>query len=112
MNIEVLKYIIDYENSRLNDLVSESSTSMDAAIGVAKILLANNGDTSVLKGKQTYVFERCIDPLFHISCEGIYGEGTCTGDGMVDEESLLLCYQEDMFLCQHCRFDKDKIESD
>lgn len=112
MNIEVLQYVIDNESGRLFDTVSESGATMDAAIGVAKLLLANNGDTSILKGKQIYVYEKCIEPLFHISCEGIYGEGTCTGDGMVHEDSLLLCYQEDSFLCQHCRFDRDRIESE
>ncbi len=112
MNIEVLQYVIDNENTRLSDAVSESGTTMEAAIDVAKVLLANNGDASVLKEKQNYVNEKCIEPLFKIPCEGIYGEGTCTGDGMVDEESLLLCYQEDRFLCQHCRYDAERIESE
>jgi len=112
MNLDVLKYVIDNEHEHLEELVVESNTSLGAAVGVGKILLANNGDTSVLKGNQVYVYEKCIEPLFKVACHGIYGEETCAGNGFVDDESLLMSYQEDEFLCQHCRFDSERIASE
>jgi hypothetical protein len=112
MDLDILQFVIDNEHEHLVDAVSSSGSSMEAAIGVAKLLLANNGDRSVLKGKQVYVYKKCIEPIFHVACEGIYGDDTCTGDGMMDEESLLMSYQEDRFLCQHCRFDAERIASE
>jgi hypothetical protein len=109
MNMEVLQYVIDNEHEHLIDAVEESGTTIEAAVGVGKLLLANNGDLNVLKGKQKYVYEKCIDPVFTVACDGIFGDDTCTGNGWVDEESLFLSYQEDNFLCQHCRFDIGRI---
>ncbi len=109
MDLEVLQYVIENEHENLVAAVDNSGSSLNAAIGVAKLLIANKGDTSVLKGKQIYVFEKCIKPIFEIACNGIYGDDTCTGNGFIDEESLLISYQEDEFLCQHCRFDSERI---
>jgi hypothetical protein len=112
MDLEILKEATENNNEHFLDIVKLSKTSQDAAEGVAKLLLANDGDQNVLKGKQQYVYESCIAPLFNVDCEGIFGEGTCTGDEKVDEPSLLLSYQEGNFLCQHCRYDAQKIADD
>jgi len=112
MDLEVLQFVVDTEHEHLKDAVSGTGSSLEAALGVAQFLLANKGDTSLLKGKQNYVYEKCIEPIFHVACDGIYGDDTCTGSGEVDEESLLTSYQEDEFLCQHCRYDADRIASE
>ncbi len=108
MNLDVLQFVIDEEHWIFTDAVIASQSNLGMAIGVAKILLAHGGDTSVLKGKQNYVYKTCIEPIFTVACQGIYGEDTCTGNGWVDDESLFLSYQEDHFLCQHCRYDAAK----
>jgi hypothetical protein len=112
MNIKVLQYVIDYEHEHLLDAVAGSRTSLEVATGVAKLLIANNGDPTVLKGKQLDVYEECIKPVFIVACSGINGDDTCSGTGWVDGESLLISYQEDEFLCQHCRFDAQRIASE
>lgn len=112
MDLEVLQFVIDTEHEHLIEAVSGTGSSLEATHGIAQLLLANNGDTSILKGKQNYVYEKCIEPIFHVACDGIYGDDTCTGNGVLDEESLLMSYQEDEFLCQHCRFDADRIAAE
>jgi len=112
MNLVVLNYVIENKHERLADSVTQANTSFDAAVGVGKLLLAHNGDPSVLMGNQVYIYEKCILPLFKVACHGVFGEETCTGNGFVDDESLLLSYQEDEFLCQHCRFDSERIASE
>jgi len=109
MDLEILKYAIDNEHPILLDAVAHSKSSLDAAIGVARILIAKKGDISQLKGKQIYVYEHCIKPIFSVSCEGVFGEDTCTGNGFVDEESLMGCYIEDEFKCQFCQHDSSRM---
>ncbi|MBI9092452.1 MAG: hypothetical protein JEZ12_24815 [Desulfobacterium sp.] len=112
MDLDVLQYVIDNEHEHLIEAVESSGSKMETAVGVGKLLLANNGDLNVLKGRQNYVYKTCIEPVFTVGCDGIYGDDTCTGNGWVDEESLFLSYQEEEFLCQHCRFDADRIAAE
>ena len=43
-----------------------------------------------------------------VQCEGVFGKDTCKGNGFIDDESLLIPYMDDEFLCQLCRHDRDK----
>lgn len=114
MNLDVLRHVIETKHEHLKEAVQNSETSLEAAIGVARLLIANNGDLSVLKGRQSYVYETCIKPLFIVPCDGVIGPvedgSTCNGDGFVDEESLLGCYIEDDFRCQICQFDFQRMQ--
>ena len=113
MDLNVLKFVIDNEHEHLIEAVEDSGSTLDAAIGVAKFLIANNGNLSLLKGKQNYVYEKCLEPIFRIPCEGLIGDvddgGSCNGDGFVDEESLMGCYIEDDFRCKFCRSDAERM---
>jgi hypothetical protein len=40
------------------------------------------------------------------------GHDTCVHGGIIDDESLLLCYQEDEFMCQNCRFDSERMAAE
>lgn len=101
INIEVLKYLIKSER-----LEKDSS-----AQGIARQIIADKG-LEKLSEKQMYVFNNEIFPLLKPECEGVYGDGpnSCSGDGFVDNESLLLSYLdiEDHMLCQFCRYDKHR----
>ncbi|SHI04601.1 hypothetical protein SAMN02745124_03451 [Desulfofustis glycolicus DSM 9705] len=112
MNLEILRIAIENEHWLLKSAVSESSTTMEAAIGVGRLLLSNGGDTSVLSSRQTYVYESCIKPLYDVDCQGVFGPDTCTGSGKVDEETLPTAWEEDDFRCQHCRHDRNRIDSE
>ncbi|MBB1268948.1 hypothetical protein [Shewanella sp. SR44-3] len=112
MDLEILEFVIQNEHRHLAEAVAQSRSNLDAAIGVAKFLLGHGGDISQLKGGQIYVYEHCIKPIFSVPCEGVFGEDTCTGNGFVDEESLMGCYIEDDFQCQFCQHDASRMTRD
>ncbi|MGQ3887967.1 hypothetical protein ACQUW5_02905 [Legionella sp. CNM-1927-20] len=100
--IELLEYFIKIEHF----------TDHDAAEGITKQLISEKS-TNNLSDKQIKVFEDKIEPLFYPACEGVMGwedHDTCNGTGEVDEESLLISYEEDSMLCQFCRFDREKMK--
>lgn len=110
MNYEVLQHIVRNEPGRIEALADANSLDASASAGVAEFLAGNDGDVSLLSSKQKYHYDNAIEPLVeNVSCDGVFGGDTCTGNGIIDDESLLSCYLEDNFLCQHCRFDSDRI---
>lgn len=112
MNLEVLKHIVRNEPERIESLANDNDLDPSASVGVAEFLVGNNGDVSLLSPKQQYHYDNVIEPLTeNVPCDGVFGDGTCTGNGVVDDESLLGCYLEDNFLCQLCRFDSARIQA-
>ncbi|MFJ5538987.1 hypothetical protein [Vreelandella titanicae] len=113
MNLEVLQHIVRNEPERIEALANESGLDASASIGVAEFLAGNDGDVSLLSSKQQYHYDNAIEPLAqNVPCDGVFADDTCTGDGVIDDELLLGCYLEDNFLCQHCRFDSDRIQGE
>ncbi|HHO3538561.1 TPA: hypothetical protein ACRRGA_000214 [Klebsiella pneumoniae] len=109
MNIEVLQYLERDGREHVEDLVSRTKYDSEATFAVMRILIAEDGNEEVLSDKQKYHLQTFIEPLiYRVPCSGIYGEDSCTGDGFVDDESLLISYQEDDFKCQHCRYDSER----
>jgi hypothetical protein len=114
MNLDVLSHIVDNDPERIEDLAQEAKQDPKAAIGIAAKVLGEKTDSD-LSEKQKFVFDRCIRPLIEaVPCDGVFGmdeEGhdTCPHGGIIDDESLLLCYQEDEFMCQNCRYDSERI---
>ncbi len=114
MNIEVLSHIVNNSVELIERLADENGLDCSASVGVAKLLIGNNGNISELSPRQKHHYEKCIQPLIEdVPCEGVIGpveEGsTCSGNGYIDDESLLGCYLEDDFKCQLCRYDSEKI---
>tara|TARA_Y100001937_G_C7012628_1_gene281663 strand:+ start:442 stop:798 length:357 start_codon:yes stop_codon:yes gene_type:complete len=113
MNLEVLQHIVENEPGMIEALAKENGLDPSASIGVAEFLIGNDGDISLLSAKQRYHYDNDIEPLVdNVPCDGVFGEGTCTGNGVVDDESLLGCYLEDNFLCQHCQYDSNRIAAE
>jgi hypothetical protein len=113
MNISVLEYIVNHKIELIQENAVESKSDPLATVGVAKYLLGNKGDVSNLSSAQNYHYEKFILPLIkNVACEGVLGDGTCKSDGFIDDESLVGCYIEDEFLCQHCRFDLARISAE
>lgn len=109
MNIEVLQYLESDGREHVEELVSKTKYDSDATFAVIRILIAEEGNEEALTDRQKFHLKTFIEPLIYgVRCSGIYGEDTCTGDGYVDDESLLLSYQEDDFKCQLCRFDAER----
>lgn len=108
MNIEVLRYLESDGREHVEDLVAPTKYDSDATFAVIKILIANDGNEDALSDKQKFHLKTFVEPLIYgVRCSGIYGGDTCTGDGFVDDESLLMSYQEDDFKCQLCRYDAE-----
>ncbi len=106
MNLEVLQHLVSNERERIEDLAHENNVNATVLVGVAKFLVGNDGDVTLLSPRQKLYYEKAIEPLIeNVPCHGIFGDNTCTGDGIIDDESLLDCYLERKFLCQHCRFE-------
>jgi hypothetical protein len=113
MNLELLGYLLNDGVHHIEELVNITKYDLTPATGVGAILLANEGDIEKLSPKQKFYYEKFIKPLIeNVPCEGIYGPGTCTGTDFVDDESLLISYQEENFLCQHCRYDQGQHEAE
>jgi hypothetical protein len=115
MNLDVLNHIIKNEPERIEGLAAETGQDAQAGLGIAAQVLSKKGDVSTLSQKQKFVFDKCVRPLIEaVPCEGVIGynddgEDTCSHGGVIDDESLLRCYQEDEFMCQNCRYDAEKM---
>ena len=117
MDLEVLNLLLD-NPSYIEDRANDADVDSDASIGIIKKLIGRKGDYSSFGYKEMYHFNNVIKPLIEqVHCEGVIGMieddngdwvSSCSGDGFIDEESLLMSYQEEDFKCQICRFDADK----
>ena len=99
-------------------MAEEAGQGQQASFGIAKKVLSEKGDIKNLSPKQKFIFDKCVRPLIEaVPCDGVMGMNddgldTCTHGGVIDDESLLLCYQEDEFMCQNCRYDFEKMQQD
>ncbi|MCG9640815.1 hypothetical protein L1D22_13050 [Vibrio sp. Isolate34] len=118
MDLEVLGFLLD-NGSIIEESAENVSLDESTSIGIGHKLIANGGDLNELSSKQMYHYEQVLQPLLeNVSCDGVMGmmetdDGdwvdTCNGDGVVDDESLLISYQEDDFKCQICRYDAENM---
>ena len=119
MNLEVLGFLIDNE-SYIEDMAESAKVDSSASLGIAKSLLANDGDVSLLSAKQIYHYDEVIKPLLeNVQCEGPIGMmddedgnwvSSCVNGGIVDDESLYQSYLEEDFKCQICRYDSERMK--
>jgi len=111
MHLQALKWIVDNKVELIEENVAGTKYDPLITVGIAKRLVANSGDLSSLSPSQKYHYEEFIKPLIElVPCEGVLGEDTCSGNGYIDDESLIGCYEDDEFLCQLCRYDSETIE--
>ncbi|MCL1122016.1 hypothetical protein N7V09_14215 [Shewanella seohaensis] len=118
MNLDVLGFLIENE-SYIEDMAESANIDSSISIGIAKLLYVNGGNLSILKGKQTYHYERVIRPLLeNVQCEGPIGMmddedgnwvSSCVNGGIIDDESLYQSYLEEDFKCQICRYDQERM---
>jgi hypothetical protein len=118
VNIPVLKYLVEVREDLIDERLAGTKYDSAATIGVAKLLIGNGGDTMALSPPQLFHYETFIKPLLFVECEGPVGyvddemkKSSCVHCTHIDDESLLLCYHEEDFVCQNCRYDRDKMAS-
>lgn len=120
MSLEVLGFIVDNCPEKIEKLAEENNVkNVDASLRLAELLVRGKIAFEDLTKPQEYHYENAMRPLIeNIPCNGVLGiiengDGeyveTCNGNGYVDEESLLISYQEDDFKCQICRFDNERM---
>ena len=117
MNLDVLKYLVKNAPERIEDLAEEMDLKPDAAMGISRQLIGDDGDISKLTQNQTLYFEKVIQPLIeNVRCYGMIGDfedgnSSCNGSDYIDDDELISCYEIDEFYCQHCRYAQEKMRS-
>ena len=107
--INVLKHIVDNDESFIIDLAEEQgiSNSLDS-VGIGRFIIADPKNFSQMSGSQKYHYDNAIKPLIvDVLCDGMIGQhedgsSSCIGNDFIDEETLLLAYQTDDMRCQQC----------
>jgi hypothetical protein len=117
MNLEVLKFLIENE-SYIEYMAKNAKVDSGASFGIAKLLVENDGDLGILKGKQIYHYENVLKPLLeNVQCEGPVGMindaddnrvSSCVNLDIIDDDSLYQSYLEEDFKCQICRYDSER----
>lgn len=57
MNLEVLEFLLENENY-IEEMANSVGVDSNASVGIARLLKENAGDLSILKGKQTFHYEK------------------------------------------------------
>lgn len=116
MPLEVLQFISENCPEKIEELAEARGVrNVDVSLRLARLLSQGELSIDELTEAQMYHYNQTMRPLIErVSCDGVLGMienengeyiDTCNGDGYIDEESLLISYQEDDFKCQICRFD-------
>ncbi|MCH1782892.1 MULTISPECIES: hypothetical protein [Psychrobacter] len=107
---KVLKYIVDNNEEYIVDSARNNGINKpDASVGVAKFLSADSGNFAKMSTSQKHHYDNAIKPLIiDVPCDGMINEdGSCIGNGSIDEDSLLGAYIGQDMRCQHCVSTKD-----
>lgn len=104
MNLRSLNFIVRNDESRIANLVV-GNYDVTTTLGIAKKLLSNGGNVHELTEKQRFHYESFIRPAI----EGEECQTEDCGQIIDDDDTLLLCLEEDQFMCQHCRYFQEKM---
>jgi hypothetical protein len=116
--VDALEFLLANDTSRLESAAERAGQDYAATVGIARKLIGEQGSTSGLSAAQAHVYQRAIRPLLvDVPCEGPLGyvageqnQSTCAAGGTIDSESLRTAYEMNDFVCQTCRFDRDKMD--
>lgn len=118
MNIAALRHIVENNPELIEENVAARGNPT-AAIGVAKLLVGNQGNVDALSENQRYHYESHIRPLIeNVPCDGVFGpededgNGGCIGSGRIDDEDLEGCYMLDEMFCQECQSVQTRMQDD
>lgn len=113
MNLDTLNYLVTQAPEQIILEAQGNLVCPDIALKIAGQLIRNTGNLESLNAQQKEVYEKGVRPLIEtVCCDGLYGDGSCVNDGLVDDSSLKTCYIEDQFLCTHCRTAQKKMKKE
>ena len=119
MNIPVLRYLVEEREDLIAERLVGTKYDIAATIGVAKALIGSAGDIGALSSPQKYHYDNFLKPLLFVVCVGPVGfvdddmeKSSRVHGGIVDDETLLLSYREEDFVCSNCRHDRDSMQSE
>ena len=77
----------------------------DTSIRVAKFLVAHPDNLTKMNDSQKFHYKTAIEPLIrNVPCDRkINEDGSCLGNGFIDNDSLLDAYLEQDMHCKHCK---------
>lgn len=104
IDLDLLEYLVYTDTDYIKAAVADTSYLPRTVLGVGMFLLDNEGQVDLLTAKQQVTFAKFLKPLlFDVACHGIAGPDTCMGNGRIEEDVLLQCYQSNIFRCRACR---------
>lgn len=105
IQIKVLQHLLANCEEYIVDLaVQNGIKNTDATLGVANFLASHPDNFIKMSPNQKFHYTSAIEPLINeVCCDGMTGEeGSCVGNGFIDEDSLLGAYLGEDMRCQHC----------
>lgn len=105
LQINVLQHLLTNCEEYITNLAEENGIkNTEATLGVAKFLVSHPENFIKMSSNQKFHYTTAIEPLINdVCCDGMTGEdGSCLGNGFIDEYSLLGAYLEQDMRCQHC----------
>jgi hypothetical protein len=103
-DLNLLEYLTGKGAHYIEKAVQGSGYLPRTVVGVATNLLDMDGNVDLLTAKQKVTYEKFIKPLlFDVPCWGISGPESCRGDGKIEVEVLIACYNSGEFRCRACR---------
>jgi hypothetical protein len=103
-DLNLLEYLTGKGARYIEEAVQGTGYLPRTVVGVATNLLDMDGDVELLTAKQKVTYEKFLVPLlFDVPCQGIAGPQSCRGDGRIETEALIACYNSGDFHCRACR---------
>ncbi len=103
-DLNLLEYLTGKGVQHIEEAVKGAQHLPKTVVGVAIHLLDMDGNVDLLTSKQQLTYEKFLKPLlFDVPCQGVSGPSSCQGNGLVETEALIACYNSGEFLCRACR---------
>ncbi len=103
-DLNLLEYLTSKGVHHIEEAVKGAQHLPKTVVGVATHLLDMDGVVGLLTSKQQLTYEKFIKPLMiDVPCQGITGPESCRGNGIIETEALIACYNSGEFRCRSCR---------
>lgn len=103
-DLDLLDYLCHKGAHYIEAAVAGEQHHPRTVIGVGVFLLDHDGNIDLLTAKQRVTFDKFLRPLlFEVPCQGLVGQTSCLGNGLIEAELLAKSYRDGEFRCRRCR---------